>query len=405
MYRRLFAPLLILVLVSGGCKKAQNLEKPDAKSSSVATKSAASATPAPLAAATPTPAPVIDRTARFIVLCYHRFEDKPHDSLAIAPAEFHAQMQALKDNGIAVISMKDLLAWRRGEKSIPAKSCVITIDDGYTSGYNVAWPILKEYGYPFTMFIYTNYVEVGGKSITWAQLEEMRDAGVDIESHTVSHRDLRHAPAGQDYNTWLHNEIYTSKDILEQHLGIKISVFAFPYGTFNEVVRKMALDAGYEALFTVYGQHMGIDAPADQIGRYAIESTHPDVFKAALNFGANGEPGSGPAASAQLAAASMVTQPMSDEHISDSKPTIKANLATMGEVEPNSVEMRVSGFGLVPAKYDPQTKLVSYEFTQRLIPKTYTVILSAKVKGRKVETKWNFTVDQNAPMAKNAAAG
>jgi peptidoglycan/xylan/chitin deacetylase (PgdA/CDA1 family) len=405
MYRRLFAPLLILVLVSGGCKKAQNLEKPDAKSSSAATKSAASATPAPLAAATPTPAPVIDRTARFIVLCYHRFEDKPHDSLAIAPAEFHAQMQALKDNGIAVISMKDLLAWRHGEKSIPAKSCVITIDDGYTSGYNVAWPILKEYGYPFTMFIYTNYVEVGGKSMTWAQLEEMRDAGVDIESHTVSHRDLRHAPAGQDYNAWLHNEIYTSKDILEQHLGIKISVFAFPYGTFNEVVRKMALDAGYEALFTVYGQHMGIDAPADQIGRYAIESTHPDVFKAALNFGANGEPGSGPAASAQLAAASMVTQPMSDEHISDSKPTIKANLATMGEVEPNSVEMRVSGFGLVPAKYDPQTKLVSYEFTQRLIPKTYTVILSAKVKGRKVETKWNFTVDQNAPMAKNAAAG
>jgi len=167
----------------------------------------------------------------------------------------------------------------------------------------------------------------------------------------------------------------------------------------------MALEAGYEALFTVYGQHMGIDAPADQLGRYAIESTHPDVFKAALNFGANGEPASGPIASAQLAAASMVTQPMNDEHISDSKPTIKANLATMGEVEPTSVEMRVSGFGLVPAKYDPQTKLVSYEFTQRLVPKTYTVILSAKVNGKKVETKWNFTVDSNAPMAKSAAAG
>jgi hypothetical protein len=59
----------------------------------------------------------------------------------------------------------------------------------------------------------------------------------------------------------------------------------------------------------------------------------------------------------------------------------------------------------VPAKYDPQTKLVSYEFTQRLVPKTYTVILSAKVKGKKVETKWDFTVDPNAPMAKNAAAG
>ena len=62
-----------------------------------------------------------------------------------------------------LIPMKDFLAWRRGEKSIPPKSAVITIDDGYVSGFAVAWPILKEFGYPFTMFIYTNYVNVGGQ--------------------------------------------------------------------------------------------------------------------------------------------------------------------------------------------------------------------------------------------------
>jgi hypothetical protein len=76
----------------------------------------------------------------------------------------------------------------------------------------------------------------------------------------------------------------------------------------------------------------------------------------------------------------------------------------MGEVEPNSVEMRISGYGLVPAKYDPKTKLVSYEFTQNLLPKTYTVILSAKVQGRKMETRWNFTVDPSAPAAGKQAA-
>ena len=69
-------------------------------------------------------------------------------------------MQALKDNGIAVIPMKDFLAWRQGEKNIPPRSCIITIDDGYVSGYSVAWPILKRNGYPCTMFIYTNYVNV-----------------------------------------------------------------------------------------------------------------------------------------------------------------------------------------------------------------------------------------------------
>jgi peptidoglycan/xylan/chitin deacetylase (PgdA/CDA1 family) len=406
MYRRILAPLFVLPLLLAGCKKSSTLVKLEGKLPAATPTAAITANPpaAAVASATPAPMPAIDRSAKVIVLCYHRFEDRPNDTLAIAPAEFRTQMKQLKDAGIQVISMKDLLAWRRGEKSIPPKSAVITIDDGYSSGYYVAWPILKEYGYPFTMFIYTNYVGVGGKSITWPMLEDMRDAGVDIESHTVSHRDLRHAPKGQDYTAWLHNELYTSKDILEQKLGIRVVAFAFPYGTHNEVVRKMALDAGYQALFTVYGQHMGIDAPADQLGRYAVESMHPDVFKMAVNFGANDGVAPGVEAT-QLAAAAMVTQPMNEEKITNSRPVIKANLASMGEVEPASVEMRVSGYGLVPAKYDPQTKLVSYEFTQNLVPRTYTVILSAKVKGKRVETRWNFTVDPSAQgTAKQAAA-
>lgn len=403
MYRRILAPLLVLPLLLAGCKKSSTLAKLEEKPPASTPTAPRNATPVAAVSAAPAPAPAVDRSAKVIVLCYHRFEDRPNDNLAIAPAEFRTQMKQLKDAGVEVVSMKDFLAWRRGEKSIPPKSAVITIDDGYVSGYSVAWPILKEYGYPFTMFIYTNYVGVGGKSITWPMLEEMRDAGVDIESHTVSHRDLRHAPKGQDYTAWLRNEIYTSKDILEQKLGIKIVAFAFPYGTHNEIVRKMAMEAGYQALFTVYGQHMGIDAAADQLGRYAIESTHPDVFKMAVNFGTNDGVAPGVEAT-QLAAAAMVTQPMNEEKIANSRPVIKANLASMGEVEPGSVEMRVSGYGVVPAKYDPQTKLVVYEFTQNLVSRTYTVILSAKVKGKRVETRWNFTVDPSAQAPSKQAA-
>src|SRR6266436_1471853 len=82
------------------------------------------------------------------------------------------------------------------------------------------------------------------------------------------------------------------------------------------------------------------------------------------------------------------------QHINDSTPTIKANLATMGEVDATSVEMRVSGVGLVPANYEPKSKVVTYAFTEKLLPKIYTVLLSARVKGRKVETRWNFIVDR-----------
>ena len=72
----------------------------------------------------------------------------------------------------------------------------------------------------------------------------------------------------------------------------------------------------------------------------------------------------------------MVTQPMNAQHINDSTPTIKANLATLGEVDANSVEMLVNGVGLVPANYEPKSKVVTNAFTGKLLPKTYTVVFS-----------------------------
>jgi peptidoglycan/xylan/chitin deacetylase (PgdA/CDA1 family) len=368
MRRCSLAFLLVLPLLVTGCKKG-GLNLTQSTSSPTV-----SVSPTPVVQAAPTPPPDTNRTAKFMVLLYHRFEDRPAE-LVSTPNDFRAQMKALKDNGISVISMQDLLAWRKGEKAIPSKSAVITIDDEWNSQYYVAWPILKEFGYPFTLFVYTQWVGMGGKAMTWDQLEEMRDAGVDIEAHTVSHHDLRHAPRGQDYTAWLHNEVYGCKETLESKLGIKVIALAFPYGFHNEVVRKTAKEAGYEMQFTVYGRHMDINVPADQIGRYAIDSLKGNVFTAALDFGT------------------------SDQHITEPKPTIKANLASMGDVDPKSVEMRVSGFGLVPAVYDPKTKLVTYVFTQKLIPKMYTVILTAKVNGKKVETRWDFTVDLARPVA------
>ena len=364
-----------------GCKK-----KPQAA------QEVAQATPPPTPEPTPEP---IDLSSQVIVLCYHRFEDKPKDSLAIKPAEFEAQMQILKDNGITVIPMADFLAWRRGEKSIPPKSAIISIDDGYITGYSVAWPILKKFGYPFTMFIYTDYVKggpkSGGQSVSWQQLAEMRDAGVDIQSHTVSHSSLSAKKGKNDeqYTAWLQSELAGSKEILEKNLGIQVKAIAYPYGLHNEAVREAVKQAGYEAAFTVYGQRIGHGADATIIGRYAIESTKPKVFEQAATFTGSVEGGEG---RIMPAAITMVTQPMDNETVSDPSPEIKANIAAFGNVDPKSVTMRVSGVGLVPANYDPQTKLVSYKLTQKLIAGQVTVIVGATVNGRKAEARWSFNV-------------
>ena len=123
---RFLSAVLSLGLLLAGCKK----PAPEPVVPEVA-----EATPVPTPEPTPEPTPTpIDLNAQVIVFCYHRFEDKPKDSLAIKPEDFEAQMQAIKDAGIEVISMQDFLAWRRGEKSIPAKSAIISIDDGYNSG-------------------------------------------------------------------------------------------------------------------------------------------------------------------------------------------------------------------------------------------------------------------------------
>jgi peptidoglycan/xylan/chitin deacetylase (PgdA/CDA1 family) len=383
----LFGLVLSIFVAFAACKKHSQLAAP--------VQEVARSTPAP--SATPAPQPV-NLKSEVIVLCYHRFVDKPKDSLAIKPADFEAQMQALKDNGISVISMEDFLAWRRGEKGIPEKAAIVSIDDGYLSGYSVAWPILKKFGYPFTMFLYTDYIKggpkSGGQSISWDQLAEMRDAGVDIEGHTVSHSSLnaRKGKTDEQYLAWLKSEIVGSKELLEKNLGIQVKAFAYPYGLHNKTVRDVVKQAGYEAAFTVWGRRIARGADPMMMGRYAIESTKPKVFEEAVNFKGAVE---GDDASGMPAAATMVTQPMDGETVSDLFPEIKANLATLGNVDPKSVTMRISGLGLVPAAYDPATKLVSYKLTQKIHARQVTVIVSATVNAKKTEARWSFNIGSN----------
>jgi len=419
-------PLTGCQKVGAICRRLVHLLKHQESAAQAAASPAEAATPVPAGtpeAPTPPPPPraaAIDKTASAITLLYHRFEEHPHNDLEITPAEFEKEMQGLKDAGFTVIPMQDFIAWRHGEKNIPAKSCIITIDDGYISGYDTAWPILKKFGYPFTMFIYIDYIGTGGKSISWDQLAEMRDAGVDIECHTYSHSHLDSPGYGVDKTTkarveadlkslghdgWLRKEIIDSKKMLEQQLGIKVQAFAYPFGTgdHNPQIRALIKEAGYDLAFNVYGQRNGFTFPPyDEIGRYAIGGNNASkIFGDAVKMIGGGYSG-GPAAEpayAQLAAASMVTEPAQGATINNPRPTIKANLATMGAIDPGSVKMRISSLGIVPATYDPKTKIVSYTVTNPLAKDTYFVFLDATLNGKLAETKWSFSVD---PAAKSS---
>ena len=127
---------------------------------------------------------------------YHRFEKKVRrPDTEITPEAFEAQMKALKDQTFRSSGCRIFSPGSGARNRSRRAAAIITIDDGYKSGYEVAWPILKKYGYPFTLFIYTEGIKGGkyggGEAMSWDQLAEMRDAGVDIEAHSATHQDLR----------------------------------------------------------------------------------------------------------------------------------------------------------------------------------------------------------------------
>jgi hypothetical protein len=99
---------------------------------------------------------------------------------------------------------------------------------------------------------------------------------------------------------------------------------------------------------------------------------------------------------AQEASALMVTEPMNGAVINNPKPTIRANLSSLGALDPASVTMRISGMGLVPANYDPKEKTISYTPIDPFRPGGVTVIIGGKVGAQSVETKWSFKFDPNA---------
>ncbi len=230
--------------------------------------------------------------------------------------------------------------------------------------------------------------------------------GVDIEAHSETHQDLRkpydkvtkRKLNPEEYTAWLNEEVAGSKATLEQKLGIRVNCFAVPFGYYNERVKEAIKAARFEAVFTVYGQKLTYGTPNDSLGRYMIEGNKPKVFEDAINFGGSSSGGSVPVE--EIPTYSLQPEP-ADGSTASSKPLIKANLGAIGGIDPGSVKMRVSGLGLVPATFDETSKIISYQVTQPLHGDSCSVIIEAKIGGKKAEAHWAFSLSEGAAKAQS----
>ena len=152
-------------------------------------------------------------------------------------------MSFLSKNNFKVFSLASLYSYLKSHKKIPAKTVVITFDDGYQDNYLNAFPILKEYSFPATVFIPTSLIgknTIDKEGIKFSvlsrqQIQEMHSSGIiDFGSHCHHHYKLTTLS-----NKEAEEELFNSKKILKKVLNKEVDFYAYPFGDCNQIVKKV----------------------------------------------------------------------------------------------------------------------------------------------------------------------
>ena len=201
------------------------------------------------------------------VLMYHAIgeSEEPPSPYIITEKRFDRQMAWLKRIGYSVICLEELLHYRQENKLPPAGAIAITFDDGYADNYSRAYPILRKYGFPATIFLVSSRIgedngwdsqsELAGRRLlSWSQIREMNRGGIHFGAHTRTHPQLIKLSPEQ-----AREEVQGSRSEVEHELNTPVHVFAYPYGEYNSPLQSIAEEAGFQASCSI---EPGFNTPA-----------------------------------------------------------------------------------------------------------------------------------------------
>ena len=348
--------------------------------------------------------PPKDDGIRVSVLGYHEFSSKlPDTEMRIQSSKFRKQMEALRDLGKPIISMEQFMKWKSGEGTLPPQSFLITIDDGWKSVYTDAFPVLKELNFPFTIFLYKRYVDGGGRALTTPMIEEMLASGLcSIGSHSVDHpfpsKFRAAAKKGEEANlAFLNTEFGDSKAFLEKKFGKSVPTYAYPGGYVTDEMFPVAKKHGYKYLFTVNPGMTRLDTDNLLLPRYIILGDQDGIFELATTFRETSASAGSEGAIIQNTKHPVVPEPGSI--ITNRRPKIAADLSQEPEIDPESIVMRIAGFGKVPAVWDDTAKTFSWELNRPLRTPTCQASVQWRLKNHKqyeLPMRWSFRIDLEA---------
>ncbi|MGJ8634790.1 MAG: polysaccharide deacetylase family protein [Luteolibacter sp.] len=340
-----------------------------------------------------------DDGVRVTVLGYHDFSEKDRETaMRIRTTKFRSQMKKISQLGIPVIPMADFIAWKKGEKTIPERAIVITIDDGWKSVYTDAFPVLKEFGFPFTLYLYKDYVDGGGKALTTAMIEEMMKNGATIGGHSTTHpfpqtvKNSRKSGA-EAFDAFLQTEMGDSKTFLEEKFKTPVTTYAYPGGYFTSEMITKGEELGYTQMFTVQPGKVKRSLPDSILPRYVVLGNFDRIFDLAITF--HNSTSSDNTAAVEL---DYPVLPLPGSIINSRLPEISVDLTTVEDIDPDTLKMQVAGFGEVPANYASAGKKFSWQVNRKLRqPATEVLVTWKDTSGNSADPlRWTFKIDPEA---------
>ena len=185
------------------------------------------------------------------VLMYHRFGEDKYPSTNIRLDQFDAHLEKLENGKYKILPLAKIIRHLKEGVELPDRSVAITIDDAYLSVFTEAWPRLEAKGFPFTIFVATDPIDNGHPNyMSWDQLRHLQANGIDIGSQTKTHPHMH-----QISHNEIDAELSSSNQRFLKELGLRPTLFAYPYGEYNLAVVERVKAAGFTAAF---GQNSGI---------------------------------------------------------------------------------------------------------------------------------------------------
>ena len=215
------------------------------------------------------------------ILGYHRVGPFKGDHVpTVSPEAFERQLALLARCRYRVLGLEEAAERMQQTPSALRHAAVITFDDGYEETASVAWPLLKRFGFPATVFV--TPAEVGRPGFaTWEQIVAMARDGMTIGSHTMHHRYLPLVSEDR-----LPEELVDSKRVIEERIGRSVRLLSYPVGGFTPQVQAMARQAGYAAACTTnraLSLRNGVDPFALRRIKVTERDAHPLLLRVKLS--------------------------------------------------------------------------------------------------------------------------